>query len=110
MHEASLIKNLVHTIDTIAQAQNATCVLAVKVRLGALSHLSAEHFSEHFAVALQLRSALNATQQTYMEGARLDIETSDDLSDPMAQDIFLESIEVETETPDQLLDVSTAEG
>jgi hydrogenase nickel incorporation protein HypA/HybF len=86
MHEASLMQNLIQTLEAIAQEQNATRVLAVKVRLGALSHLSAEHFSEHFAIA---------SQHTLIEGARLDIDTSDDLSDPMAQDIFLESLEVE---------------
>jgi hydrogenase nickel incorporation protein HypA/HybF len=95
MHEASLVKNLMQTITAIAQEQNVTKVIAVKVRLGALSHMSAEHFSEHFAIALQASEGI-ASQRTLMEGARLDIETSDDLSDPMAQDIFLESLEVET--------------
>jgi hydrogenase nickel incorporation protein HypA/HybF len=87
MHEAGLVKNLVQTITAIAQEQNATKVLVVKVRLGALSHLSSEHFAEHFAIA---------SQNTLMEGAQLDIEISEDISDPMAQDIFLESVEVET--------------
>jgi hydrogenase nickel incorporation protein HypA/HybF len=85
MHEASLMNHLIQTIEAIAQEQNATKVLAVKIRLGALSHLSVEHVSEHFAIA---------TQQTLIEGARLDIETSDDIADPTAQDIFLESLEV----------------
>jgi hydrogenase nickel incorporation protein HypA/HybF len=86
MHEASLMNHLIQTIEAIAQEQNATKVLAVKIRLGALSHLSVEHVSEHFAIA---------THQTLIEGARLDIETSDDIADPTAQDIFLESLEVE---------------
>jgi hydrogenase nickel incorporation protein HypA/HybF len=86
MHEASLIQNLVQTIQAIAQEQNATKVIAVKVRLGALSHLSPEYFSDHFAIA---------AQNTFLKRAQLDIETSDDVSDPMAQDIFLESVEVE---------------
>jgi hydrogenase nickel incorporation protein HypA/HybF len=42
--------------------------------------------SEHFEIA---------TYQTLIEGARLDIETSDDIADPTAQDIFLESLELE---------------
>lgn len=86
MHEASLMSHLIQTIEAIAQEQNATKILAVKVRLGALSHLSPEHFTHHFVIA---------SQHTLMEGARLEIETSDDLTDPIAQDVVLESLDME---------------
>lgn len=86
MHEASLMSHLIETIEAIAQEQNATKILAVKIRLGALSHLSPEHFTHHFVIA---------SQRTLMEGARLDIETLDDLADPSAQDVVLESLEME---------------
>jgi hydrogenase nickel incorporation protein HypA/HybF len=59
----------------------------MKVRLGALAHISAQHFREHF---------VQAASGTVAEGARLDIEESSDQSDPRAQDILLETVEVET--------------
>lgn len=44
------------------------------------------------------------SQNTFMEGARLDIEASEDPSDPLSQAIFLYSIEVEMLDPE--LDIS----
>jgi hydrogenase nickel incorporation protein HypA/HybF len=49
--------------------------------------MSAEHFLEHFA---------QASAGTLAENARLDISVSEDTQDPCAQDIVLESVEVET--------------
>jgi hydrogenase nickel incorporation protein HypA/HybF len=60
--------------------------VSVTVRLGALSHISAHHFREHFEEAARGGPA---------EGADLVVETSGDESDPRAQDIMLESVEVE---------------
>ena len=54
---------------------------------GALSHMSRGHFAEHFE---------QAAAGTIAEGAELDVTVSDDLADPRAQDIVLESVEVET--------------
>ena len=86
MHEASLMAGLMRQIDEVARRQNATQVVAVSVWLGALSHMSADHFAEHFALA---------AKGTVAEGARLDATVSDDLEHPHAQDLVLESIEVE---------------
>jgi hydrogenase nickel incorporation protein HypA/HybF len=73
-------------IESIAREQGARGVAGLKVKLGALSHISADHFREHFeAVA----------RGTIAEGARLDIETLTDERDPHAQDILLDSVEVE---------------
>ena len=87
MHEASLMTALMKKIETLAAAEGATRVVGVSVRLGALSHMSAEHFLEHFA---------QASAGTLAEDARLDISVSEDTRDPCAQDIVLESVEVET--------------
>ena len=54
--------------------------------LGALSHLSEDHFAEHFT---------QAAAGTIAEGARLDVTVSNDTHDADAQDIRLESVEVE---------------
>jgi hydrogenase nickel incorporation protein HypA/HybF len=86
MHEFSLINDLMWKIDAIAREQGARRVVGVKVRLGALSHISPDHFREHFEAA---------TTGTIAEAARLDIETLREERDPHAQDILLDSVEVE---------------
>jgi hydrogenase nickel incorporation protein HypA/HybF len=62
-------------------------VTRVRVWLGALSHMSAAHFKEHFE---------QASRETVAEGASLEIEESADIDDPDAQALLLRSIEVET--------------
>lgn len=85
MHEASLMKDLMRKIESVAHEQNAAGVLGISVRLGALSHMSAGHFREHFAVA---------SKGTLAEGAKLKIEVLTDTNDPHAQEILLESVEI----------------
>jgi hydrogenase nickel incorporation protein HypA/HybF len=85
MHEHSLIANLLSRIDAIAREQNAARVVGVAVWIGALAHISASHFREHFE---------DGSRGSLAEGARLDIEVSDDSEHPQAQDILLRSIEV----------------
>ena len=87
MHEASLMTGLIGRIREIAAAEQATRVVAIKVWCGALSHMSRAHFAEHFA---------RAAAGTLAESAALDVTVSDDLTDPRAQDIVLESVDVET--------------
>jgi hydrogenase nickel incorporation protein HypA/HybF len=86
MHELSLMADLMRKIELVARQEEAERVCGVKVRLGALSHVSPEHFREHFEMA---------SRGTVAEGAKLDIESGSDLTDPRAQDIYLESIRVE---------------
>ena len=86
MHEASLMTNLMHHIDEVAKAEGARRVVGVSVWLGALSHMSPAHFTEHFA---------HAAAGTIAEGARLDVTTSNDPQHASAQDLILENVEVE---------------
>ena len=90
MHEAGLMRALMRRVDEVAAAEGAGRVVAVRVRIGALAHMSPEHFLEHWAVA---------AAGTIAEHARLDIETSDDLTDPAAQDVTLLSLEVQDAAP-----------
>ena len=87
MHEFSLIANLMKKIQEVADVEHANRIARVKVRLGALSHISANHFREHFE---------QAAKGTVAEGSRLEIVTSTDCAEPEAQSILLESVEVET--------------
>jgi hydrogenase nickel incorporation protein HypA/HybF len=86
MHEFSLINDLLHKIDTIAREQQANRVVGVRVQLGALSHISSDHLREHF---------VEAAKGTIAGGANLEIVMLTDESDPRAQEILLESIDVE---------------
>jgi hydrogenase maturation protease len=87
MHESSLMTGLMRQIGEIASAEDASRVVGIKVWCGALSHMSRAHFAEHFA---------QAAAGTLAEGAVLDVTISDDLTDPRAQDVVLESVDVET--------------
>jgi hydrogenase nickel incorporation protein HypA/HybF len=86
MHETALVRDVVRRIDDLARATNARRVTGAKIWLGALSHLSSEHFREHFAI--EARDTLAAE-------AILDIEVSEDASDPHAQYVRLESVDLE---------------
>lgn len=88
MHEASLMADLIRTITALAAPEHAEKVTRVQVSLGALSHISPEHFRLHFA---------QAALGTIAEGACLDIQERTDVADPHAQDVQLTSIEVETD-------------
>ena len=85
MHELSLMADLMRKIDMVVHQENGTRATEVKVRLGALSHITPEHFAEHFE---------QATPGTVAEGAHLTVVQMTDTSDPDAQDIMLESVEV----------------
>jgi hydrogenase nickel incorporation protein HypA/HybF len=86
MHETALVRDVVRRIEDLARATGARRVTGAKVWLGALSHLSAEHFREHFAV--EARDTLAAE-------AVLHVEMSDDPNNPEAQHVRLESVELD---------------
>ena len=85
MHEFSIIKDLIHKIITIAREQKAKKVVGVTVKLGALSHISPDHFHEHF---------VHASQGTIAEGARLNIIAMTNSTNPRSLEVVLENIEV----------------
>lgn len=86
MHEMSLMNDLMKKIDTIAQDQGGTNVVGVHVWLGALSHMSPDHFREHFK---------EMAKGTLAQGAHLEIITDEDPKNPNAQSILLQSVEVD---------------
>lgn len=85
MHEASLMKDLMKKILKVAEENGATRVTGIKVKLGALSHMSPEHFQEHFD---------QISPGTIAAGAQIEAVQLSDMEDPHAQDILLESVEV----------------
>lgn len=85
MHEHSLIQSLMAQLQNLAKAEGAERVTAVRVKVGALTHCSREHFLEHFA---------HAAQGTFAEGAHVEVEVSTDELDPHAQNILLDEFEI----------------
>jgi hydrogenase nickel incorporation protein HypA/HybF len=77
---------LMRAIERAAREEDARRVTRIRVRLGALSHFTPEHFREHFA---------DASRRTVAEGAEVDAELATDPTDPDAQGVVLESIDVE---------------
>ncbi len=86
MHEMALFADLMRAIERLAKEQGARRVVGVDVTLGALSHLSPAHFREHWA---------DLSPGTIAEGAELNIQVSEDINDPMAQEVVLNSLELE---------------
>jgi len=85
VHEQALLKDLVREIESVAAREQARRVVAVRVKVGPMSHMTPAHFVEHF---------VDATAGTVAEGARCDVEEIDE-HDPLAQSIVLESIELD---------------
>ena len=86
MHEQALMRDLMQKITAEAETEGATRVTRISVRLGALSHLTEAHFREHFE---------EASRGTVAEGAAVDAKLAIDPTEPDAQGVVLESIEVE---------------
>ncbi|BBM03498.1 hydrogenase/urease maturation nickel metallochaperone HypA [Microbulbifer sp. GL-2] len=85
MHEQSLIKNLIEKIRQLSADEDGK-VVGVKLRLGALAHISPSHLREHFEQEIF---------GTALEGLRLEIEVLTDIHHAEAQDIVLENLQFE---------------
>jgi len=85
MHEKALMDDLMAKILAVAEAEGGARVTRIAVWLGALSHFTPEHFREHFD---------DAARGTLAEGARVEVTLDDDLTDPRAQGVVLESVVV----------------
>lgn len=85
MHEAGLVRDLVRQADAVVTAEEAERASTVTVRVGALSHLSAEHLRSYFG---------SASRDTALEGADLVVEVDDDPAAAEAMDLVLVAVEV----------------
>ena len=86
MHDHALMRDLMTRILAIAESEGASAVTKVSVRLGALSHFTPEHFSEHFR---------DSSQGTIAEGALVEAVLEESTTDLNAQGVVLESVELE---------------
>jgi len=85
MHEHALMNDLMTKIIAVSDAEGGAPVTGVSVWLGALSHFTPEHFREHF---------VEAARGTCAEGAAVQTELDDDITNPRAQGVVLESVVV----------------
>jgi hydrogenase nickel incorporation protein HypA/HybF len=86
MHESSIMADLRRKLESIAREHHAAHIVAVHLQVGALAPISAEHLRDHFTQAMR---------GTPAEGARLDIDALNEVSDPRAQVIRIDAVEVE---------------
>jgi hydrogenase nickel incorporation protein HypA/HybF len=85
MHERALMDDLVRKVLAVAEAERATSVTRIRVRLGALSHFTPEHFREHW---------VDATQGTIAAQAKVEATLDESLAGEAAQGVVLESVEL----------------
>jgi hydrogenase nickel incorporation protein HypA/HybF len=80
------MNDVMRKIQDVALESDVERVTRVRVRLGALSHFTPEHFREHFE---------EASRGTIAEGAEVDAVANGDIADEHASDVVIESVEVE---------------
>jgi hydrogenase nickel incorporation protein HypA/HybF len=85
VHERALMDDLVRKVLAVAEAEHASSVARIRVRLGALSHFTPEHFAEHW---------VDATRGTLAEGSEVVAAVDEDLAGDAAQGVVLESVDV----------------
>ena len=86
MHEKALMDDLMRKLEAEAEAEGGRRVTRIRVRLGALSHFTEAHFREHFE---------DAARGTLADGAAVEAELRTDPTEPGAQGVVLESIDLE---------------
>ncbi|GIX31476.1 MAG: hypothetical protein KatS3mg124_1948 [Porticoccaceae bacterium] len=85
MHEQGLIRDLVRKLEAIAAEEAPRRMVGARVVIGALAHISADHFRDHFA---------RAVAGTPLASLALEVVEETDVADPRAQEILLESVVV----------------
>lgn len=88
MHEFSLMADLFRKIREISNRNDNRKIVMVRVKLGALSHITPQHFEEHF---------IEFSKGTPADGAKIEIIQLEDRNDPDAQSILLESVDLDVQ-------------
>jgi hydrogenase nickel incorporation protein HypA/HybF len=85
MHEVGLVRDLIRKANAVVADGGADRAAVVTVRVGAMSHISADHLRGHFT---------EIATGTAVEGAELVVETGEDITAPEAMDLILVSVEM----------------
>jgi hydrogenase nickel incorporation protein HypA/HybF len=86
MHEARLVRDLVAEIENVAKSAHKDHIEAVRIEIGALSHVTPDSLEGTFELLAHGSPA---------QDAQLDITRSADLAAPHAHDVRLVSVVVE---------------
>ncbi|MGA8543507.1 MAG: hydrogenase/urease maturation nickel metallochaperone HypA [Thermoplasmata archaeon] len=86
MHEEALLKDLRRKLLEITQREGNPPVRRVRLRVGALSHVTPESLQRRWPEVVDGTSA---------RGALLEVEVADDAADPSAQSIRLVELTVD---------------
>lgn len=86
MHEQALLRELVRQVDAVAEAHGSRRVNRVRLRIGALCHLTPQLLRSRWPEV----AAHSRAREAFLE-----IERSDAIDDPDAQHVRLQSIVVE---------------
>lgn len=86
MHDQALMADLMAKIEQIVQDEGASRVRSIRISLGALSHMTPEHFREHFD---------EVAPGTVAEGAEIEATSETDATAPDAQGIRLMTLDLE---------------
>ncbi|MCS6768640.1 MAG: hydrogenase maturation nickel metallochaperone HypA [Candidatus Nitrosocaldus sp.] len=86
MHELALIRDIIARLEAIAAENSARRISRIRLRVGALSHISPDAFREQFKMMAGGRSVL--------DGTTIEIYVADEM-DEHAQDVLLESVDIE---------------
>ncbi len=85
MHEEALFRDLRSKLAEIAERERANVIRRAVIWIGALSHVNEEHLREEWP---------DIVRGTPAEGARLDVEVSEDPADPRSSALVLRSVDV----------------
>ncbi|MGD0250499.1 MAG: hydrogenase maturation nickel metallochaperone HypA [Thermoplasmata archaeon] len=86
MHEKAVLRDLLRKVDEVARANGSSRLTRVRLWVGALSHFSESSLRDHWN---------DAVPGTVAEGAKLELEVSDDRTDPRAQGVVLVSVDAD---------------
>ena len=86
MHDQALMADLMKKIEELAMHEGASRVRTIQVSLGALSHMTPEHFREHFD---------GVASGTLAEHAEIQATLETDTTADDAQGIRLTGLELE---------------
>jgi len=85
LHEFSLMSDLFCKLEDISRVNGNAKIITVRVKLGALAHITRDQFTGHF---------IECARGTPAEGAKLEVEQLIDTYDSNAQNVLLDSVEL----------------
>ena len=86
MHEFTHLKYIMEKLTQISEQEGGARIAVVRVTIGALTHVSPSYFQAHFE---------RAASGTVAQGADLVVLENMDKDDPLAQEIVLNSVDIE---------------